>query len=74
MTLLIIKIQQNQPSDITLKKKISNKGGTSSKFNDHHLRFNVCEDCLATVMVLPLHYVMIFFISEAFVYKSSVKF
>jgi hypothetical protein len=49
MTILIIKIQQNQSSYIKLKKKISNKGETCSKFNDQHLCFNVWEDYLATV-------------------------
>ena len=49
MTILIIKIQQDQPSYIKLKKKISNKGETCSKFNDQHLRFNVWEDYLVTI-------------------------
>jgi hypothetical protein len=48
LTFLRIKIQQDQSSYIKLKKKISNKGETCSKFNDQHLRFNVWENYLAT--------------------------
>jgi hypothetical protein len=45
MTILIIKIQQDRPSYIKFKKKISNKGGTCSKFNISKLNLiNMYDD------------------------------